>query len=64
MQLSRNSSHKPGTNVSDFFLIFNLLLYGFQDGFVFSFRKKEIYFHFQFENILKLFEVMKLIFKK
>ena len=38
MQLSRNSSHKPGTNLSDFF---NLLLDGIQDGFENSFRKKK-----------------------
>ena len=63
MQLSRNSSHKPGTNLSDFFY-FNLLLDGIQDGFVISFRKKMYLFFFQLENILRLFEVMKMIFKK
>ena len=57
MQLSRNSSHKPGTNLSDFFY-FNLLLDGIQDGLVVSFRKKERYLYFQLENILRLFEVM------
>ena len=62
MQLSRNSSHKPWMNLSDFFN-FYLLLYGIQDGFVLSFRKK-VYFYFHLENILGLFEVMKLIFKK
>ena len=64
MQLSRNSSHKPGTNLSDFFFRFNLLLYAIQDSFVFSFRKKAFYFYFQLENILRLFEVMKMMFKK
>ena len=63
MQLKRNSSHKPGTNSSDFFF-FDLLLHGTQDGFVFSFRKKETHFHFQLENILRLSEGMKMIFKK
>ena len=64
MQLSRNSSHKPGTNLSDFFY-FNLLLYGIQDGFVFSFRKtKRNLFLFLVGNILRLFEVVKMIFKK
>ena len=63
MQLSRNSSHKPGTNLSDFFYS-NLLLDGIQDGFVISFRKKEMYLYFQLENILRLFEGTKMIFKK
>ena len=61
MHLRRNSLHKRGTNR---FFNFSLLLYGIQDGFVFSFGKKEIYFYFQLENILRLFEVMKLIFEK
>ena len=56
-------SHKPGTNLSDFFY-FNLLLDGIRDGFVISFRKKEMYLYIQLENILRLFEVMKMIFKK
>ena len=38
-------SHKPGTNLSDFFY-FNLLLDGIQDGFVISFRKK-VYLYIQ-----------------
>ena len=42
---------------------FNLLLHGIQDGFVLSFRKKEMYLYFQLENILRLFEVIKIIFK-
>ena len=62
MKLSRNSSHKPGTNLSDFFY-FNLLLHGIQNGFVFSFRRKEMYFFFHLKNILRLFEVMKMTFK-
>ena len=41
MQLSRTSSHKPGTNLSDFY--FNLLLHGIQDDFVISFRKKKLF---------------------
>ena len=32
-----------GRTCQGFFFNFNLLLYGIQDGFVFSFRKKEIY---------------------
>ena len=44
--------------------LFCLLLHGTQDGFVFSFRKKETRFHFQLENTLSLSEVMKMIFKK
>ena len=55
MQIIRNSSHKPGTNVSDFFLNFNLLLYGIQDGFVFSFIKKRNIFLF---SVGKYFEVV------
>ena len=43
---------------------FKLLLDDIQDGFVISFRKKEMYLYFQLENILRLFEVMKMIFKK
>ena len=43
---------------------FNLLLHGFQDGFVISFRKKEMYLYSSLENILRLFEVMKMVFKK
>ena len=62
MKLSRNSSHKPETNLSDF--CFNLLLHGIQGGFVISDRKKDMYLYFQLENILNLFEVMKMIFKK
>ena len=42
----------------------NLLLHGFQDGFVIRFRKKEMYLYFQLENILRLFEGMKMIFMK
>ena len=56
-------SHKPGTNLSEFFYI-NLLLDGIQDGFVISFRKKQMYLYIQLENILRLFEIMKMIFKK
>ena len=41
-----------------------LLLDGIQDRFVISFRKKEMYLYFQLENILRWFEVMKMIFKK
>ena len=62
MQLSRNSSNKQGTNLSDFFY-FNLLLHGIQDGFVTSFSKK-MYLYFQLANLLRLFEVMQMIFKK
>ena len=55
MQLSRKSSHKPGTNLSDFSYN-NLLLDGIQDGFVISFsKKKEMYLYFRLENILSLF---------
>ena len=57
------SSHKPGTKYQ-FFLYFNLLLDSIQGGFVISFSNKEMYLYFQLENILRLFEVMKLIFKK
>ena len=46
------------------FFHLNLLLDGIQDDFVSSFRKKEMYLYFQLENILRLFEVMKMIFKK
>ena len=60
MQLSRNRSHKHVRNISDFFY-FNLLLHGIQDGFVISFRKKEMYLYFQLENNLRLSEVMKMI---
>ena len=60
MQLSRNSSHKTGTNLSDL----TLLLHGIQDGFVISFRKKGMYLYFQLENILRLFKVMKMIFQE
>ena len=38
MQLNRNSSHKPVTNLSGFF---NVLLHGIQHDFDFSFRKKK-----------------------
>ena len=62
MQLSRNSLHKLETNLSEFY--FNLLSHGIQDGFVFSFRKKEMYLYFQLENTLRLFEITKMIFKK
>ena len=40
MQLNRYSSHKPGTNLSDFFFYSNVLLHGIQDGFVFNLKKK------------------------
>ena len=62
MQLSRNSSHKHVTNLLSFLYV-NLLVHGFQYGFVLSFRKKNVSY-FQLENILRLFEVMKMIFKK
>ena len=55
MQLNRNSSQKPGTNLS-FVSYFNVLLHGIQDGFDFSFRKKESIFYFQLLNISRLFE--------
>ena len=45
MQLNRDSSQKPGTNLSVFY--FNGLLHGIQYGFDFSFRKKESIFYFQ-----------------
>ena len=54
MQLNRKSSHKQGTNLSDFFY-FNLLLDGFQDSFVISFRKKINVFVF---SVRKYFEVV------
>ena len=53
MQLSKNSSHNPETNLSDFFY-FNLLLDGIQDGFLINFRKKEMFFF----SIGKYFEVV------
>ena len=62
MQINRNSSHKLTTNLSDFFY-FNVLLHGIQDGFVFSFRKKDI-FLFSVVKFWRLFEVIKNIFKK
>ena len=46
MQLSRNSSHKPGTNLSFIFNYFILLLHGIQDGFDCSFRKERNVFLF------------------
>ena len=54
------------TNQGRTYQLFNLilLLHGNQNGFVFSFRKKEMFLYFQLENILRLFEVMKMIFKK
>ena len=55
MQLNRNSSQKPRTNLSVFFSYFNVLLYGIQDGFDFSFRKKERHFLF---SVVKYFEVV------
>ena len=61
-QLSRKGSHKPRKNSSIFFNVY-LSLYGIQDGFVSSFRKKKksiLYFHLK--NILRLFEVMKMTF--
>ena len=58
MQLSRNSSHKPGTK-SDFYK-FNILYDGIQDGFVISFRKKRNVFVFSVRNFLRLFEVIKM----
>ena len=45
------------------FFYFNLSKDGIQDGFVMSFRKKEMYLYFQLEK-MRLFEVMKMIFKK
>ena len=47
-------SHKPGTNLSEFFYI-NLLLDGIQDGFVISFRKKTNVFVY---SVRKYFEVV------
>ena len=64
MQLRRKSLHKPGTNLSSgFFLNFNLLLDGIRDGFVLSFSKKKKKCICIF-NILRLFEIMIMIFKK
>ena len=63
MQLSRNSSQKPGTNLSDFFLILIYYYMVFKMA-LYLFLEKKIYFCFQLENILRLFEVMKMIFKK
>ena len=45
MQLNRNSSQKPDKNLS-VLSYFNVLLHGIQDGFDFSFRKKESIFYF------------------
>ena len=56
MQLDRNSSHNPGTNLPDFFY-FNVLLHGIQDGLVLSFRKeRKVFFIFNckiFGGLLK-----------
>ena len=54
MQLNRNSSQKPGANLSVFSYV-NILLHGIQDGFDFSFRKKGKYFLF---SVVKYFEVV------
>ena len=51
--LMQLSSHKPGTNLSDYFY-FNLLLDGIQDGFVISFSKKNEYLF----SVRKYFEVV------
>ena len=46
------------------FSYFHSLIDCIQDVFVISFRKKRNVLYFQLENILRLFEVMKMIFKK
>ena len=54
MQLSRNGSLKPGTNLSGFFFYFILLLHGIQDGFAFSVKTSN---EFLF-SVGKYFEVV------
>ena len=64
MQFSRNSSHKPGTNLSDYFIILSYCCMVFKMALFLVLEKKKCIFYFQLENILRLFEVMKMIFKK
>ena len=60
MQLSRNISHKPVTNLSAFFILTYYYMV-FKMALLLVLEKKEMYLYFQLENNLRLFEVMKMI---